>query len=125
MIRRPPRSTRTDTLFPYPTLFRSLAVSVDKTVVHGNDFQTVEFGLGHDGRAECHVRRADNKPLGAVSGEAVDGREGLLAVGHGDLDHSEAPVLTGLFGERPFCLEPGLLGHIGRESCWERVCQYE
>src|SRR3546814_18293749 len=25
MIRRPPRSTRTDTLFPYPTLFRSEA----------------------------------------------------------------------------------------------------
>src|SRR3546814_17478568 len=23
MIRRPPRSTRTDTLFPYPTLFRT------------------------------------------------------------------------------------------------------
>src|SRR3546814_13396424 len=27
MIRRPPRSTRTDTRFPYTTLFRSLAVS--------------------------------------------------------------------------------------------------
>src|SRR3546814_15446255 len=26
MIRRPPRSTRTDTLFPYTTLFRSTAV---------------------------------------------------------------------------------------------------
>src|SRR3546814_9007321 len=26
MIRRPPRSTRTDTLFPYTTLFRSVAV---------------------------------------------------------------------------------------------------
>src|SRR3546814_13643759 len=26
MIRRPPRSTRTDTLFPYPTLFRSLGL---------------------------------------------------------------------------------------------------
>src|SRR3546814_3913980 len=26
MIRRPPRSTRTDTLFPYTTLFRSHAV---------------------------------------------------------------------------------------------------
>src|SRR3546814_17377682 len=26
MIRRPPRSTRTDTLFPYTTLFRSLAL---------------------------------------------------------------------------------------------------
>src|SRR3546814_14975835 len=27
MIRRPPRSTRTDTLFPYTTLFRSLVAS--------------------------------------------------------------------------------------------------
>src|SRR3546814_11632355 len=26
MIRRPPRSTRTDTLFPYTTLFRSLGL---------------------------------------------------------------------------------------------------
>src|SRR3546814_19098573 len=37
MIRRPPRSTRTDTLFPYTTLFRSrrceevVATCVDKT----------------------------------------------------------------------------------------------
>src|SRR3546814_1830890 len=31
MIRRPPRSTRTDTLFPYTTLFRSGAVGVDGT----------------------------------------------------------------------------------------------
>src|SRR3546814_11777149 len=31
MIRRPPRSTRTDTLFPYTTLFRSL--SLDKSSV--------------------------------------------------------------------------------------------
>src|SRR3546814_13446541 len=29
MIRRPPRSTRTDTLFPYTTLFRSLEGPVD------------------------------------------------------------------------------------------------
>src|SRR3546814_2279888 len=27
MIRRPPRSTRTDTLFPYTTLFRSVALA--------------------------------------------------------------------------------------------------
>src|SRR3546814_5811083 len=27
MLRRPPRSTRTDTLFPYTTLFRSIAVA--------------------------------------------------------------------------------------------------
>src|SRR3546814_3833809 len=31
MIRRPPRSTRTDTLFPYTTLFRSLGRT---TVLH-------------------------------------------------------------------------------------------
>src|SRR3546814_3394577 len=30
MIRRPPRSTRTDTLFPYTTLFRSIASSVSR-----------------------------------------------------------------------------------------------
>src|SRR3546814_19197762 len=29
MIRRPPRSTRTDTLFPYTTLFRSIYPAVD------------------------------------------------------------------------------------------------
>src|SRR3546814_331220 len=29
MIRRPPRSTRTDTLFPYTTLFRSLPAELD------------------------------------------------------------------------------------------------
>src|SRR3546814_3383562 len=31
MIRRPPRSTRTDTLFPYTTLFRSLVVEIQST----------------------------------------------------------------------------------------------
>src|SRR3546814_5693718 len=33
MIRRPPRSTRTDTLFPYTTLFRSVAVLQEKILV--------------------------------------------------------------------------------------------
>src|SRR3546814_20926680 len=33
MIRRPPRSTRTDTLFPYTTLFRSLAGEALQQVV--------------------------------------------------------------------------------------------
>src|SRR3546814_4028138 len=34
MIRRPPRSTRTDTLFPYPTLFRSTEHRVAQRVQH-------------------------------------------------------------------------------------------
>src|SRR3546814_6105757 len=39
MIRRPPRSTRTDTLFPYTTLFRSAAIprSVAKARVAAHD----------------------------------------------------------------------------------------
>src|SRR3546814_8627266 len=35
MIRRPPRSTRTDTLFPYPTLFRSNMVTA-AALAHAN-----------------------------------------------------------------------------------------
>src|SRR3546814_11481918 len=34
MIRRPPRSTRTDTLFPYPTLFRSTDAHPYLTGIH-------------------------------------------------------------------------------------------
>src|SRR3546814_5232091 len=33
MLRRPPRSTRTDTLFPYTTLFRSVAVAARSGVL--------------------------------------------------------------------------------------------
>src|SRR3546814_14544121 len=46
MIRRPPRSTRTDTLFPYTTLFRS----------HG-DWQSRRFDHHLDGDAEHRQRR--------------------------------------------------------------------
>src|SRR3546814_19551325 len=35
MIRRPPRSTRTDTLFPYPTLFRSVCDFISDQVYEG------------------------------------------------------------------------------------------
>src|SRR3546814_18804956 len=39
MIRRPPRSTRTDTLFPYTTLFRSTAVRLLATAGQGSGRQ--------------------------------------------------------------------------------------
>src|SRR3546814_1356896 len=35
MIRRPPRSTRTDTLFPYTTLFRSLVLLMPVMLLFG------------------------------------------------------------------------------------------
>src|SRR3546814_20771849 len=45
MIRRPPRSTRTDTLFPYTTLFRSVirvqqTAAWDRLVVHDENLMS-------------------------------------------------------------------------------------
>src|SRR3546814_9199578 len=37
MIRRPPRSTRTDTLFPYTTLFRSIIFIIFAAVLIGEE----------------------------------------------------------------------------------------
>src|SRR3546814_17928269 len=47
MIRRPPRSTRTDTLFPYTTLFRSRGVTI--TVVSSLERKRRQPGLATDG----------------------------------------------------------------------------
>src|SRR3546814_2915765 len=41
MIRRPPRSTRTDTLFPYTTLFRSSGRQCRDVVEHGQRREVV------------------------------------------------------------------------------------
>src|SRR3546814_1624838 len=46
MIRRPPRSTRTDTLFPYTTLFRSV----------GDQFQVASV-VAHDGGSLVELLR--------------------------------------------------------------------
>src|SRR3546814_15082456 len=43
MIRRPPRSTRTDTLFPYTTLFRSQAAAARAGAPLGHDFCTISL----------------------------------------------------------------------------------
>src|SRR3546814_1135333 len=40
MIRRPPRSTRTDTLFPYTTLFRSSEALIMTTQMRANPLAT-------------------------------------------------------------------------------------
>src|SRR3546814_5871807 len=61
MIRRPPRSTRTDTLFPYTTLFRSL----DRLAVLGQ-------------RHHQRIQAPDDRRHGAV-GQAHFGVEEELA----------------------------------------------
>src|SRR3546814_922657 len=53
MIRRPPRSTRTDTLFPYTTLFRSsiyAKVLLDKLVALGKQWDTVALVMSDNAR---------------------------------------------------------------------------
>src|SRR3546814_10416450 len=52
MLRRPPRSTRTDTLFPYTTLFRSPAL--DRRLARRLGIDAVAPGQG----AGTHQRRA-------------------------------------------------------------------
>src|SRR3546814_1821559 len=44
MIRRPPRSTRTDTLFPYTTLFRSISKGNNMTFDQGHGVLTTKDG---------------------------------------------------------------------------------
>src|SRR3546814_12847220 len=51
MIRRPPRSTRTDTLFPYPTLFRSAA----EQALGGDDQRAAKAFMGDQQDGDGHA----------------------------------------------------------------------
>src|SRR3546814_3460323 len=64
MIRRPPRSTRTDTLFPYTTLFRSSALVPCPPCGsgHGRDAVAVKGNRGH-GRSHESKGRYRSPPL--------------------------------------------------------------
>src|SRR3546814_9374586 len=61
MIRRPPRSTRTDTLFPYTTLFRSLRRPQQRTGVVGD----VRGRLGQRA-VEVQARLTGQQPVGRL-----------------------------------------------------------
>src|SRR3546814_6174884 len=87
MIRRPPRSTRTDTLFPYTTLFRSLhdirerragALQQRLEVRHGLPQLAVD-AAGHELAVDdAHLAR-DDQPIPG----ADDGRVGTDGLRHG------------------------------------------
>src|SRR3546814_16417026 len=53
MIRRPPRSTRTDTLFPYTTLFRSHRVRAQPGSLPGGTAMTTGIRLAIAGMGNC------------------------------------------------------------------------
>src|SRR3546814_4150371 len=86
MLRRSPRSTRTDTLFPYTTLFRSAQLAGRRCLGHGNRtglrgrrnlarwlYGAAAPGRGHVGRH----RRLDNLTAAAVRTQHLAGG-GLL-----------------------------------------------
>src|SRR3546814_8524872 len=82
MIRRPPRATRTDTLFPYTTLFRSFLEGVEG----GEDHPRVR-GIGEGGAREAregdgvaHARRLlhDRRGLARRSEEHTSELQSLM-----------------------------------------------
>src|SRR3546814_2944841 len=79
MIRRPPRSTRTDTLFPYTTLFRSQPLFL------------LALHQGQDGREGRRLHRPhyDGRALSADAERRLDHLHRLEEGGRGRHDRSE------------------------------------
>src|SRR3546814_19376120 len=106
MIRRPPRSTRTDTLFPYTTLFRSSVRRLQHAVLRARP----GAAAAPDVAGAAAGRRAAAPGLPAADPAAgLDDRRGD---GGGD-PARHLPDDRGLAG-----------GEIGRASCRERGCPY-
>src|SRR3546814_17997330 len=107
MIRRPPRSTRTDTLFPYTTLVRSAG---DDAAARRVDGKRVEPLADRDTRADGAGRRVEQKDRGLVADAGAEQLVRLRQIFH--LRHIAADLPARFFLQ------------IGRASCRERVCQY-
>src|SRR3546814_3080814 len=82
MVRRPPRSTRTDTLFPYTTLFRSQYAIAASVLQRGEPFSDGRRAIAHrviddDAAAEraCQRRRL-------ILRDRLQGRQVARAVPH-------------------------------------------
>src|SRR3546814_5820218 len=86
MIRRPPRSTRPDTLFPHTTLFRSMAMRrIDDDDIDAGTGQLFDTLIG----ALAHTHRGSNTQL--ARGVLAGG--GVLGVLDDVLDRRQAPQL--------------------------------
>src|SRR3546814_4452749 len=86
MIRRPPRSTRTDTLFPYTTLFRSTGAGVNNCRVGLESAAAAgaedRHRLRERGGTGCLGVRGDQQEelLEALAGERTSGAVGVGGV---------------------------------------------
>src|SRR3546814_7228047 len=76
MIRRPPISTRTDTLFPYTTLFRSDVYGVEYATERARDIDAVEIDAdaGIDRGEEVVLADAADEDDCGVAGARIAGR---------------------------------------------------
>src|SRR3546814_18593440 len=102
MIRRPPRSTRTDTLFPYTTLFRS---EIEQLGPYGQGWPKPRFILGpcratainelHGGHVKFHIVD-DNGTINEMAFSAVE--TGFLDL----LPSGQKPILPGQPVLNPF-----------------------
>src|SRR3546814_21012361 len=85
MIRRPPKSTRTDTLFPYTTLFRSIAVEIrflpGVRISLGKGLVDAVQNGHHMVHVRCKLRWCGDDPCACVwvSGAFVRGRFHVVA----------------------------------------------
>src|SRR3546814_16463574 len=105
MIPRPPRSTRTDTLVPYTTLFRSARRLVS---AEGGMGGVLVIAVGPDPPGLDRAAQT----VGGVAAPGPDAR---------------AKTVGGVVGKCDRLLdrlERGDRQEIGRASCRERVCQY-
>src|SRR3546814_11536978 len=89
MMRRPPRSNRTDTLFPYTTLCRSLPLGLeeDHRVVAGDrllDHPVAVHGVG--ARDHLEARRVRELGLRALAeiGRATSELQSLMRISYAD-----------------------------------------
>src|SRR3546814_12796539 len=95
MIRRPPRSTRTDTLFPYTTLFRSLPAEG----LHRKHERDVQQGLLSvaeliEARAVARVRRLEVDRQMAKQAVEVGDVERNLRVGEEPPRVNSTPLVS-------------------------------
>src|SRR3546814_12532525 len=85
MILRPPISTRTDPLFPYPPLFRSavcVAVAFRLAQAHAVDYRAVVERVGDD-RVALAQQRLEQAAVGIEAGGVEDRVFGAEELGDG------------------------------------------
>src|SRR3546814_15300498 len=114
MIRRPPRSTRTDTLFPYTTLFRSMYARWAEA--RGYKTELVEESPGEEaGLKSVTIRVIGPNAYGWLKTES--GVHRLVRISPFDSQARRQTSFASVW------IYP-VVDEIGRASCRARVCQY-